>query len=52
VDIHGVAKTKAVPVEHFEDISKMERASPVLRCGVWDRSHTIPTTWRSAISIP
>ena len=49
VDIHGAAKAKCVPVEHFEDMLTTAPASPASRCGAsaWDR--TAPTTWRSAI---
>jgi glutamine synthetase len=53
VDIHGVAKTKAVPVEHFEDVILEDGAGlPASRCGAWDRRRTIPTIWRSATSRP
>jgi len=53
VDIHGVAKTKAVPVEHFKISSwKMALASPASPCGAWDRSPRIPTTWRWATLRP
>ena len=34
VDIHGVAKTKAVPSEHFEDVILTEGAGFARFCGM------------------
>ena len=51
VDIHGVAKTKAVPVEHFDDrADRRRRLRRLRRVGPRAWGRTTPTTWRSAIS--
>jgi len=47
VDIHGTAKTKAVPASHFEDILDPVLASRVSRSGDWDAAQQ--TSWQWAI---
>jgi len=48
VDIHGAAKAKAVPVEHYDMVLGDGAASPVSHSGLaWGRTARI--TWASAI---
>jgi glutamine synthetase len=47
VDIHGVAKTKSVPVSHFEDI-----LNDGADFAVWGLGRMILTLWRWVASRP